>query len=215
MSLSRTGQSAQWVRVDVEHSHIVAKAVAAVSRSYGWVQSVNNLLHCFLAPIVGSLSDSWGRRQLHAYGKVGPMLWFLGLIGMTAYYTGNPASALVRSRSLQLRFMLEWVPWGTFTAGNWGLFASQHADYFAEQPELSARIQAADTMWRDAVGIPGSLFGAFVVPRLWHTKWRYVPWCLSAAVAGSQVLVSLRIEETLPVESRKKWNNQALLDANP
>eukprot|EP01050_Picozoa_sp_SAG11_P013634 SAG11_NODE_1606_length_4591_cov_1.769813_5_plen_233_part_00 len=100
------------------------------------------LLHCFLAPIVGSLSDSWGRRKLHAYGKLGPMFWFLGLIVMTKYYSASPSNAIVRSRSLLLRFALEMIPWGTFMAGNWGLFASQHADYFAEQSELSARIQA-------------------------------------------------------------------------
>ena len=41
----------------------------------GQVQGVNNLLHTFLAPIVGSLSDSVGRRNLHAIGRVGPMLW--------------------------------------------------------------------------------------------------------------------------------------------
>lgn len=182
---------------------------------YGRVQSVNNLLHCFLSPVVGSLSDSVGRRKLHAYGKLGPMLWFLGLVSMTKWYSAFPGSATVRAQTLAFRFALEMIPWGTLMAGNWGLFASQHADYFAEQPELSARIQAADNVWRDALGIPGSLFGAFVVPRLWHTRWRYLPWLLSAATAGSQVLVALSIEETLPAAHRKKWTSQRLREANP
>ena len=186
-----------------------------IAMHYGRVQSVNNLLHCFLSPVVGSLSDSVGRRKLHAYGKLGPMLWFLGLIAMTKWYSAFPGSAAVRGRTLAFRFALEMVPWGTFMAGNWGLFASQHADYFAEQPELSARIQAADNVWRDALGIPGSLFGAFVVPRLWNTRWRYLPWFLSAVTAGSQVLVALSIEETLPPAKRKKWTNQRLREANP
>lgn len=44
-------------------------------------EGVNNLLHMFLAPIVGSLSDSIGRRNLHAIGRLGPAMWFLGLCG--------------------------------------------------------------------------------------------------------------------------------------
>lgn len=45
------------------------------------------------------------------------------------------------------------------------------SDLFANQPELSSRIQASETMWRDAIGMPASLFGAFVVPRLWNTQY--------------------------------------------
>jgi hypothetical protein len=120
-------------------------------------------------------------------GKIGPGLWFLGLIVMTRWYTAHPGNAAVRAQTLAFRFALEMLPWGTLMAGTWGLFASQHADLFAEQPELSARIQAADNVWRDALGIPGSFFGAFVVPRLWGTRWRYLPWFLSALTAFSQV----------------------------
>lgn len=182
---------------------------------YGRVQSVNNFIHCFLAPVVGSLSDSIGRRKLHALGKLGPMLWFLGLIVMTKWYSAFPGSAAVRAQTLAFRFALEMIPWGVFMSGNWGLFSSQHADYFAEKPELSARIQAADNVWRDAFGIPGSLFGAFIVPRLWNTRWRYLPWFLSAATAFLQVAVAWTIEETLPTEKRKPWTNRALIEANP
>ena len=179
---------------------------------YGWVQTVNNALHCVLSPIVGSLSDTWGRRKLHAIGRVGPMLWFLGLPVMTMWYSAYPDDARIRRLSLHFRFLLEAIPWGTITAGNWGVFSAAHTDLFASRPELSSRIQAAEHSWRSAFGIPCSLFGAFAVPALWTTRYRYVPWLLSAAVAASQIVVALRMPETLPEERRKPFS---LKQANP
>ena len=88
---------------------------------------------------------------------------------------------------------------GTITAGNWGVFSAAHTDLFASRPELSSRIQAAEHSWRSAFGIPCSLFGAFAVPALWTTRYRYVPWLLSAAVAASQIVVALRMPEVPPL----------------
>lgn len=116
---------------------------------------------------------------------------------MTRFYSAAPNDAQVRAISLRIRFLLEMVPWGCFMAGNWGIFAASHSDLFAQQPELSARIQASEHMWREAIAMPASLFGAFMVPRLWATRWRYIPWLLSAAVAATMVVLSFQMEETL------------------
>ena len=83
---------------------------------YGWSQTAKNLTYTFLAPIVSSVSDTWGRRVLHAVGRLGPVLWFLGLPSMTLWYSAFPDSARVRRLSLLMRLLMEVVCWGTFTA---------------------------------------------------------------------------------------------------
>ena len=42
---------------------------------YGQVQSINNLLQVFLAPITSALSDRFGRMKIMALGTLGPMTW--------------------------------------------------------------------------------------------------------------------------------------------
>ena len=43
------------------------------------MQAANNFLQVFLAPVVSSLSDRFGRKYIYAIGTLGPLTWFLGL----------------------------------------------------------------------------------------------------------------------------------------
>ena len=56
------------------------------------------------------------------------------------------------------------------------------------------------------------LLGAILCPALWDTRWRYAPWLASAVVGASQIIIALRMPETLPPERRKPFR---LKQANP
>ena len=51
--------------------------VAQLAVHYGRTMSINNACNTFLAPVVGSLSDAWGRRTLHCMGRAGAAIFFM------------------------------------------------------------------------------------------------------------------------------------------
>ena len=76
---------------------------------------INNFLNTFLAPIVGRLSDRYGRRIFLAVGKIGWVIWFL---------------ALPYTKTLFQRQALEAVCWGVLNAGNWSILGAMQSDVF-------------------------------------------------------------------------------------
>ena len=76
---------------------------------------INNFLNTFLAPIVGRLSDRYGRRIFLAVGKIGWVIWFL---------------ALPYTKTLLQRQALEAVCWGVLNAGNWSILGAMQSDVF-------------------------------------------------------------------------------------
>ena len=64
------------------------------------------------------------------------------------------------------------------------------------------------------VGMPASLIGAFAVPRLWKTRYWFVPWVLCATCScWAQMAISATMDETLPPAKRKPF--VGLRRANP
>ena len=99
---------------------------------YGSIVSTNNLCNAFLNPIVGSLSDRFGRRWILAGTRVGWLLWWF---------------LLPRIRTPFQRRMGEVLCWGILGAGTWTVFGAAYSDRFGDRPELTAQIHAADAVW--------------------------------------------------------------------
>jgi MFS family permease len=141
--------------------------VARLALHYGRTMSINNACNTFIAPVVGSLSDTFGRRTLHWLGRAGAAIFFMLMPLNHMRFLANPGNAAVQQSVLQTRMAIEILGFGVLTAGNWGIFAAAHTDLFADRPSLSSRLQAADQMWKDAISGPASLAAAFLTPILW------------------------------------------------
>jgi len=141
--------------------------VARLALHYGRTMSINNACNTFIAPVVGSLSDTFGRRTLHWLGRAGAAIFFMLMPLNHMRFLANPGNAAVQQSVLQMRMAIEILGFGVLTAGNWGIFAAAHTDLFADRPSLSSRLQAADQMWKDAISGPASLAAAFLTPILW------------------------------------------------
>ena len=92
---------------------------------YGSIVSTNNLCNAFLNPIVGSLSDRFGRRWILAGTRVGWLLWWF---------------LLPRIRTPFQRRMGEVLCWGILGAGTWTVFGAAYSDRFGDRPELTAQV---------------------------------------------------------------------------
>ena len=99
------------------------------ARHYGMVQAMNNAFNMFGSPIVGALSDRFGRRYLLAAGRCGWVLWF---------------AAIPRFTSLRQRMLGELVCWSLLGSGNWTVYGAQNTDLFGDRPTLSARLAATE-----------------------------------------------------------------------
>ena len=75
------------------------------------VQTINNFCNMFLQPVVGKLSDRYGRKLFLAAGKIGWVVWF---------------ALLPHTRTLAQRTALEALTWGVLSAGNWTVFGAAH-----------------------------------------------------------------------------------------
>jgi hypothetical protein len=117
--------------------------VARLALHYGRTLSINNAINTFLAPVIGSLSDAWGRYTLHWMGKAGPAIFFMLMPLNHIRFLASPGDAAVQQSVLRMRMAIEILGFGVLSAGNWGVFAAQHSDLFADRPLLSSRLQAS------------------------------------------------------------------------
>ena len=86
--------------------------------------SASSLFNTLLAPIVGSLSDTWGRKRLHTLGRLGPGCCFFSHILCQALFLRRPDDAARRRLCLVVRLLGELLFWGITNAGCWGIFAA-------------------------------------------------------------------------------------------
>ena len=160
---------------------------------YGSIVSMNNLFNAFLNPIVGSLSDTYGRRWIMTAGRLGWLLWW---------------GILPAVRTPFQRLVGEVLCWGTLGAGNWSVFAAAYADRFGDRPELTAQIHAADEVFGSIGHFTGLFMGNLIGTYLGHS-WT---WVASAVIAAGLVAVAATTQETLDVDKRKPFT---LAKANP
>eukprot|EP01045_Picozoa_sp_COSAG04_P008467 COSAG04_NODE_469_length_13856_cov_8.973832_2_plen_236_part_00 len=154
--------------------------VGRLGLHYGRTMSINAAINTFLAPIVGSLSDAWGRHTLHWAGKAGAAIFFMLMPLNHSRFLTNPTDPAMQRSVLQVRMAIEILGFGVLSAGNWGVFAAAHTDLFADRPALSSRLQAADQMWRDALSTPASLLAAFITPIVWGKSYWWLLWAGSS-----------------------------------
>ena len=106
----------------------------AMAVHYGWTRSIMAWIHLVMRPFFATLSDSFGRRHLMSWGRLGTVAFF--------------AFHRFRDRSPWHRMVMENVCWPPSNSC-WPVFAAAHSDLFGSRPELSAQIQAADGFWMD------------------------------------------------------------------
>ena len=104
------------------------------ARHYGLVQTATNLANLLLAPVVGCLSDTIGRKPLMIFGRIGWSAWWLIVANVEAI------SARTGMTALNIRLIGEVLCWGVFSAGNWSAFTAAQADLFGTRPELMAKV---------------------------------------------------------------------------
>lgn len=147
---------------------------------------------------VSALSDSFGRKHLQTWGRVGVVFF---------YWCHK-----FRDRSLLHRFCMEIGCWGVLSAGAWPIFAASHSDLFGGRPELSSRIQAADGLWTNAVGVTGLLIPSLLTRTIGLEAGQAV----SAVLVAVVIMILHSMPETLPVSERKPFKlGEFLTRANP
>lgn len=88
---------------------------------YGTVQSSTNLCNMLLAPAVGCLSDTIGRKPLMMAGRCGWVLWWITLANIDAI------AAATKFTQLRIRLIGEVVCWGIIQAGSWSAYTAAQA----------------------------------------------------------------------------------------
>jgi Na+/melibiose symporter-like transporter len=165
---------------------------------YGRTRSIMGIVSVFTNPFVSALSDTFGRKHLQNWGRLGVVFFFGGY--------------RFRDRSLVHRMAMEVGCWGIAQAGTWAVFAASHADLFGNRPELSSRIQAADGLWVNAVGVLGGVLTTLITRTLGLNAGQTI--CAVLVLVEMCILQSM--PETLPKSERKPFKLGAFITrANP
>ena len=114
----------------------------AMAVHYGLTRVIQSVIHLVVFPLTSTLSDTVGRKHLMTWGRLGTAAFMI--------------LHRFRDRSPAHRLWMEQICWPLSNAC-WPVFAASHSDLFADRPELSAQIQAADGLWVNVVGISGGV----------------------------------------------------------
>jgi MFS family permease len=159
---------------------------------YGLVQSTNNLLSVFISPLIGSLSDTYGRKYIVAAGRMGTALFFL-----STWF----------AKSMRQQAILNILSWGVLMPGNVATQLAMSDDLWGSRPKLSSLISAANAVPQNILGVVSPMVGAWInVKCFWLGFWG--PFGLMVATS----LLWITGPETLPAEKRKPFR---VATANP
>jgi hypothetical protein len=158
----------------------------AMAVHYGVTRVVQNVIHLVVYPLTSTLSDTLGRKHLMTWGRLGTVAFFV--------------FHRFRDRSPLHRLVMENVCWPLSNA-SWPVFAAAHSDLFGDRPALSARIQAADGLWVNVVGIGGGALASLV------------SYCgspsagqeIGAVLTALTIAICQAMPETLPAAERKPF----------
>eukprot|EP01043_Picozoa_sp_COSAG02_P025964 COSAG02_NODE_1480_length_12399_cov_250.195935_4_plen_411_part_00 len=153
--------------------------------------SGDGILNVISQPLVGALSDAYGRKVFMALGRVSLIWWCLGTRAST---------------TLPQYIFNDIAPYPLF-GSSLSVQAASFADVFGTRPELSSQLAARSQIFVSAAGLIGPLLGAAIVLRS-----RLAGWYAGAIAGAIETLIVLAMSETLKPEKRTpfKWAN-----ANP
>ena len=153
--------------------------------------SGDGILNVISQPLVGALSDAYGRKLFMALGRVSLIWWCLGTRA---------------SKTLPQYIFNDIAPYPLF-GSSLSVQAASLADVFGTRPELSSQLAARSQIFVSAAGLVGPLLGAAIVVRS-----RLGGWYAGAIAGAIETVIVLSMSETLKPEKRTpfKWAN-----ANP
>ena len=153
--------------------------------------SGDGVLNVIFQPLIGALSDAYGRKLFMALGRVSLIWWCLGTCWST---------------TLRQYIFNDIAPYPLF-GSSLSVQAASFADVFGSRPELSSQLAARSQIFVSAAGLVGPLLGAAIVVRS-----RLGGWYAGAAAGALETVIVLSMSETLKPEKRTpfRWRN-----ANP
>jgi DHA1 family tetracycline resistance protein-like MFS transporter len=158
---------------------------AGQARVMGSVMSASAVCTFLVNPLLASWSDMSGRRPVMVLGAAASAAKFL-LVGLRPV-----VSSLVVSNLLVVATVYSWLL-GSFAAVG---------DVYGADSQALALAQSRLQLMQPLAGLVCPLIGAKLA-----TVSVRIPYLLAAAAYFLQTLVTLRLPETLPKESRKPWS---------
>jgi MFS family permease len=164
--------------------HLFGHDYGQMALAAGQVSSMVSLGNLCLGPIIGSLSDRFGRKALMAMPVVGQLLYFFSMATV---------------KSVERYQELAVLSLGVLSAGSVG--SSALDDVFSTRPRVSAAVQASNAAWLNGVGLLAPLVGAELGRRSSAT----VALGLAFVVAALQLPLLLCSAETLEPGQRRTF----------
>jgi MFS family permease len=169
----------------------------AMAVHYGVTRAVMAWIHLVSRPFFSCLSDTLGRKHLMTWGRLGTVCFFV--------------FHRFRDRSPMHRLVMENVCWPPSNSC-WPVFAAAHSDLFGSRPELSARIQAADGLWANVIGMFGGVLTS-LISRLFSPSAGQE---ICAILTGATIVICASMPETLVPAKRRPFKlSQFLRRVNP
>jgi MFS family permease len=153
----------------------------------GVVRSCKSVVNVLMSPIVGGLSDSFGRKPMMLYGRFGwVMIWLV----------------LPRVRSLRQWLWVEIIFTGFLRAGDNASQQAALADLFGTRGQLMTQIQAKDGMYSQVAAFFGPVIGELCA------RWfgRDSTFTCSAMLSVLTMVLLFGTKETLGVADRKPFS---------
>jgi MFS family permease len=119
-----------------------------------------NLSIALVSPLIGALSDAFGRVPILLMGRMGLTLW---LVGTSA------------SRKLWQFMLADWITWGLISASTQAVEDAFFADAFGERPQLSGRIRAQNGVWAGIAGFVSPFAGIWLASKSRTVTFTLVP----------------------------------------
>ena len=123
---------------------------------FGLAGTFNNLFAMIISPLIGSLSDAYGRKYIVAAGRLGTALFFISTApGMPWLRAGGEAA-------MRAQAFLNVVSWGIIMPGNIAVQLAMADDLWGSRPKLSALINAANSIPQNISGVIAPFLGALM-----------------------------------------------------
>eukprot|EP01052_Picozoa_sp_SAG31_P025096 SAG31_NODE_2179_length_6249_cov_15.633984_4_plen_261_part_00 len=145
--------------------------------------TAGNISIALVSPLIGAMSDAFGRVPILLQGRIGLILWFWGTAASTKLW----------------HFMLaDWLSWGWISAAVMSVEDAWFADRLGERPQLSGQIRAKNGVWGGIAGFASPFLGIWLAQ-----KSRSLAFNIGALACAMQCAAVLWHGETLPKPSRK------------
>jgi hypothetical protein len=109
-----------------------------------------NLSIALVSPLIGALSDAFGRIPILLMGRLGLIGWLVGTSASTKLW----------------QYMLaDMLPWGWISASTQAVEDAWFADVFGERPQLSGRLRAQNGVWGGIAGFASPFVGIWLARR--------------------------------------------------